>query len=177
MSKSLIATSTQKILDFLIRYPGRQFLASEIQKAAKISKGGANLSLRELAKDKLIRREKKGKFFLYSLKYGEPIIKQLKVLKNIEYLTPLVNKIKKVSKKIILFGSSARGEDTSQSDIDLFILTNTKEPVEKILKKQRMARKIQFIIRNPVAFAEMQRKEPVFFEEISRGITVWESKE
>lgn len=177
MNKLLVATNTQKILDFLIQHPGRQFLAGEIQKTVKISRGGVNLSLRQLAKEKLIKRQKKDKFFLYSIDHTQPIIKQLKVLKNIEFLNPLVNKVKGLSKKIILFGSSARGGDLPKSDIDLFVLTNSSKEVKEALKKYKLTRGLQLIIRAPVAFAEMQKKEPVFFEEISRGITLWEAKE
>ena len=89
----------------------------------------------------------------------------------------LVSKIKKLSKKVILFGSSARGEDTSKSDIDLFVLTNSPEEVERTLKKCKLPRGLQLITRTPVGFAEMEKKEPVFFEEVSRGITLWESEE
>jgi len=177
MNRLLITTNTQKILDFLVEHPGHQLLAKEIQKAIRISKGGANLSLRALVKKKLVRCQKKGKVFLYSVDPVEPFIKQFKVLKNIEFLSPLVNKIRGLSERIILFGSSARGEDTSKSDIDLFILTNSSTETGGILKKYKLSRKIQLVMRTPVAFAEMEKKEPVFFEEVSRGITLWESKE
>ena len=177
MNKTLVATNTQKILDFLVQHPGHQFLASEIQKAVKISKGGINLSLRKLAKEKLIVRQKKGKFFFYSVDHTQPIVKQLKVLKNIELLNPLVKKIKELSERIILFGSSARGEDTPKSDIDLFVLTNNPKEIEEILKKYKPLKRLQLIIRTPVAFAKMEKRESVFFEEVSRGVTLWESKE
>ena len=152
-------------------------MAAEMQKAIKMSKGGVNLSLRELATEKLVRREKKGKVFLYSVEHTQPIIRQLKVLKNIELLSPLVGKIRGISKKIVLFGSSARGEDVPESDIDLFVLSNSPKEAENAIKKYKFTRGLQLIIKTPVAFAEMDKKEPVFFEEISRGITLWESKE
>lgn len=177
MSKILVSTNAQKIMDCLIQHPASQFLAGEIQKAAKVSKGGVNLALRKLASEKLLKREKRGRTFFYTVEYSEPIIKQLKVLKNIEFLSSLVNKIKALSIKIVLFGSSARGEDAAKSDIDIFILTHNPRELESMLNKQKLRRKIQPIIRNPVSFAEMQKKEPVFFEEIARGITLWEAKE
>ena len=177
MNKILVATNVQKVLDFLIQNPGNQFLAREVQKTTKISKGGVNLSLRKLAKQKLVRREKRGKIFLYSVNHTQPVIKQLKVLKNIELLSPLINKIKNLSKKTILFGSCARGEDDSKSDIDLFVLTNSPKEVEGIIKNTKLGRGLQLITRTPLKFAEMEKKEQVFFEEISRGITLWETRE
>ena len=176
MRKLLVATNVQKILDFLIQNPGHQFLAKEIQDVTKVSKGGVNLSLRKLAKDKLVRRQKRGKIFLYSVDPTKPVIKQLKVLNSIELIIPLVNKIKGLSKKVILFGSCARGENVAKSDLDLFILTNSPKEVEEAFRKQGPSKAHQLIIRTPVAFAEMEKKEPVFFEEVSRGITLWEER-
>ncbi|MBA3061873.1 MAG: hypothetical protein FP833_02755 [Atribacteria sp.] len=80
MNNSLISTNAQKVLNFLIQSPGKQFLANEIEKATRISRAGVNFSLRKLAKEKLVLREKKAKIYLYSVDYNNPVIKQLKVL-------------------------------------------------------------------------------------------------
>ncbi len=177
MNNTLASTSAQKILGFLIQNPGRQFLANEIEKAAKISRAGVNFSLRKLAKEKLVIREKKAKIYLYSVDHADPVIKQLKVLKTAALLKPLLGKAKKISEKIILFGSCARGENIPESDIDVFILTNSQEKVAELIEKHRLSKKLQAVIRTPIKFEEMKNKEPVFFEEISRGITLWEAKE
>lgn len=174
MNNTFVSTNAQKVLDFLIQNPGRQLLANEIERGAKISRAGVNNSLRRLAKEKLVIREKKAKIYLYSVDHTRPVIKQLRVLRTIEFLQPLVDKVKKFSQKVILFGSCARGENIPNSDIDLFILSNSQEEVRKLIKRHK---KLQLIIRTPLKFQEMKDKEPVFFEEISRGITLWEAKE
>ena len=176
MNNSLVSTNTQKVLDYLIQYPGRQFLANEIQKSTKVSRAGINFSLRELARERLVFREKKGKIYLYSVDPNNPIIKQLKVLNTIVLLHSLVTRVKKNSEKITLFGSCARGENIYNSDIDIFVLTNDRDAVEKELRKHNIGKKLQVIIRTPLKFTEMEKKEPVFFEEISRGVTLWEEK-
>lgn len=177
MNNILTSTNAQKVLDFLIRNPGKQFLANEIQKVVKISRAGVNFSLRKLAKEKLVLREKKAKIYLYSVDHNDPVIKQLKVLSTIAFLKPLLGKVKKPSEKIILFGSCARGENILGSDIDLFVLTNNPERIRDLVKKHNLGKKFQLVIRTPLKFVEMKKKEPVFFEEISRGITLWEVKE
>lgn len=177
MNNILTSTNAQKVLDFLIQNPGRQFLANEIQKAARISRAGVNFSLRKLAKEKLVIREKKAKIYLYSVDHTDPVIKQLKVLKTVTFLGPLLCKVKKLSEKVILFGSCARGENISGSDIDLFVLTNSQEEVRGFIEKHNLNKKFQLVIRTPLKFVEMKNKEPVFFEEVSRGITLWEVKE
>ncbi|MCX5781567.1 MAG: nucleotidyltransferase domain-containing protein [Elusimicrobia bacterium] len=177
MNKIFTFTNTQKILEFLAKYPGHQFLATEIQDNIKISKGGLNQSLRELAKEGLVHRLKKGKIFLYSLNHSNPIVKQFKILKNIESLIPLTNKLGAISEKIVLFGSSARGEDSFESDVDLFVLTKNPEEVNEATSKLKLERKLQLVVRTPVSYSSMGKKEPVFFEEINRGLTIWEKKE
>ena len=92
MNNSLISTNAQKVLDFLIQTLGKQFLANEIEKAIRLSRAGVNFSLRKLAEEKLVLREKKAKIYLYSVDYSSPVIKQLKILKTTMVLQPVVNK-------------------------------------------------------------------------------------
>lgn len=177
MRKILVATNRQKILDFLIQYPGNEFLEKEIQKATKISKSGVNFALRDLYKTKLVKKQKRGKISFYSISFDHPIVKQLKMLKTLVNLEPLIEKIKKLSKKIILYGSCSRGENTSESDIDLFIVTNNSNMINMAVKKNRKSEIIKWIARSPLEYIEMEKTDPTFYKEIELGITVWESKD
>ncbi len=151
MNNSLISTNAQKVLNFLIQSPGKQFLANEIEKATRISRAGVN--------------------------YNNPVIKQLKVLKTTMLLQPLVNKLKALSKKIVLFGSCARGENIASSDIDIFILADSSKAIKEKIEKSKLREKLQPIIRNSTQFVKMEKEESVFIEEIEHGITLWESKD
>jgi predicted nucleotidyltransferase len=169
-------TNALKILGHVIENPGREFIEKEIQKATGISKAGVNLALRRLAQKRLVERKRRGRMYFYTTQVNNPFIKQLKVLKNIARLSPLVKKIKGLSQKIILFGSWSRGENLKDSDIDLCLLTNSTEEVQQIAKKSGLRDKLQLIIRTPTGFAELEKKDPVFFKEIDRGIVLF-SKE
>lgn len=172
-----VSTNSQKILSYLVCHSDQEFLAGEIEKKLHLSKGGVNQSLRKLSLRGLIKREKKGSIFIYAANNVNNAVKQFKVMITVDTLNFLIEKIKKYSKKIILFGSSARGEDISGSDIDLFILSNNPNCIMSILNKIKFPKKIQPIIRTPLDFTEMETTEPVFHGEIIRGITLWESKE
>ena len=175
MRNPIFETNSQKVLDFLIQDPGKQFLAKEIEKETKMSRAGVNFAVRSLSKAELIIREKKASIYLYSIDHYHPVIKQLKVLQIIIRLYSLVNQLKRHSKKIILFGSCSRGENRKDSDIDLCVLTDARQNVEETIKKSRSKSKIQPIIRNATQFYSMEQKESILFEEINRGITLWES--
>jgi predicted nucleotidyltransferase len=171
------ATNPLRVLAFLSANSDKEFFGSEIQKSLKLSRMGVYLALCILVKEKLILRFKKGKFLAYTVNRNHPVANQFKVLSYVVELFPLVERLRVVSKKIILYGSMSRGEDTSDSDLDLFILTADPEEAEKKIPKHCAGRKVQAVIKTPCDWVEFKDKEPVFYEEVNRGIVLWEVQE
>jgi len=163
MKEILFKTNPQKVIEYLIQKPGKEFLSKEIQIATKMSKAGANFALNDLAKANLVNSQQKGKTYLYTINDENPVVKQLKILRTIMNLMPLIKKLKQKSSKIILYGSSSRGEDTEDSDIDLFIVTNLIEDIEKIVQRNKHYKKVQPIIRKPLKYIEMEKTDPTFY--------------
>ena len=79
--------------------------------------------------------------------------------------------------KIILYGSVSRGEDTPDSDVDLFIVSSNPERVSLILKKKMTGRKIQAVIKTPSEIPDFSEKEKVYYHEIQKGIVLKEDRE
>lgn len=178
MKKNLLfSTNSQKVLDFILKYPHRDFIEGEIQRAVRISRSGINYALRELEAVGFIYRNKRGKSFFYTLNHRNPVVRQLKVLQSIIEIEPLYKKLKAASSKVILFGSSCRGENTPDSDIDLFVVSHSKEQAEEGIKKFHSKRKIQPVIRTNLKFSEMKRTEPEFYEQVTKGIVLWEAQD
>ncbi len=171
------ATNTLKILSFLVENLGKEFLGSEIQKATAISRAGVYIALRDLISYGLAIKIQKGKFLLYTVAYDNPIVRQFKVLNNILLLKPVISKLKFSSKKIILYGSASRGEDYSESDIDLFLLSKDPEVTKSILPTLKIKRKIQAVVKSPSELADLKEKDKVFYKEVERGIVLWEERE
>lgn len=176
IKKYLTVTSHQKVLSFLLNYPSRSYMEKEIARATKVSKSAVNEALKELAKDKLILQEKKGRMSFYSVDLNDPVIRRLKSTENVSLLRPLVEQLKKVSQKIILFGSFAEGTNVEDSDIDLFVLSDQPEDVQGIIQKSPLTEKIQPVIKKPSEFISLDKKKPLFYQEIERGIILWETK-
>lgn len=86
-----------------------------------------------------------------------------------------VTALRQYSEKIVLFGSCAQGTDTAKSDIDLFVVTRDKPTVQKATQKIKGARHVQWVIKTPQEYVILNGKEPVFAEELSRGILLWEA--
>jgi predicted nucleotidyltransferase len=160
-----------------MRFPDKEFLEKEIQKSTGISKAGVNFAIRELYKIELIEKATKGKVSFYGLKRSLPFIRQLKVADTVNTLSPLIKRLGKISSKIILYGSCSRGEDVSDSDIDLFVVTNDPEEAGREIRRSSLSKKIKAITRAPLKFIAMEKKEPVFYREIERGVILWEAKD
>jgi predicted nucleotidyltransferase len=174
VERILTATNSQKVLDIFLDYPEKDFTRREVQDFVEVSKSGVNYSLRELSDANLIDRRKRGQFYLYSLDYDSPIIKQLKVLKNIIYIQPVVDRLKSSSSEIVLFGSSSRGEDVGSSDIDLFIVSNSsRKKIEEEVSRVKLNREVQVVVKSELKYLELKKEDYTFYEQVQRGIVLW----
>jgi len=169
-------TSHQRVLGFLSLYPDKAYFGSEISRAANISLGAASNALRELTKAQLLIREKKGKMYFYSVDLKNPLVRQFKVIQNISSLADLMKNLKEVSERIVLFGSAASGTNLEDSDIDLFILANDPRAVAGVVNKSKLAEKVQLVAKKPIDLPSLKRKDSVFYEEISKGLVLWEKR-
>lgn len=171
------ASNALKILAFLLERPGQELLPGEILKATGLSRAGIYLALRRLLGKNLIIERKRGRFATYSADYANPVVKQVRIMSNLVQLTPLLQKLSPLAKKVVLFGSVSRGEDYPDSDIDLFVLSQDPEGVREVISKAKLKRKLQAIIKTPSEYPGFVEKNQTFAKEIDRGIVLGEEKE
>lgn len=175
LSKCFISTVNQKVLSFLSSYPRDKFHEREICRRVKISLGAANKAVRFLWKAGLISRDQRGRMCFYSIE-EKPIIRVYKILNTLLSLQPLVEDIKKQSHKIVLYGSAAQGTNNKVSDIDLFVISDnpwdTTGRINKYSDKFSNG-KIQPFVKSPEEM--LQEKDAAFYQQVERGIILWES--
>lgn len=181
IAEYLISTNAQKVLHFLLMYPGKMYYEREIARGANISYGSANKVLNQLYKKGLIQRKKEGRMCYYAIDTSSPDIKEFKILSNLLLIEPLVKRLKPYSHKIVLYGSWAQGTDTEASDIDLFIVTSDEDKVKSIVNKFSSSpkvanRKIQAVIFTPAELLDKDEREKVFRKEIEQGKVLWEKE-
>lgn len=172
----VFATNCQKALSFLIKNPDKEYFDREISRTTGISRAGTNFALRDLAKRRLIIREKRGRMFFYRALSSDTLIKYLKIVQNMVFLTDLIEKLKPLSMEIVLYGSGARGENTDGSDIDVCILSRNPSEAENVIYKDKLREKIRFVIHTPHDFIRTKKSSPVFYKEIEKGIVLWREK-
>ncbi len=175
----IIATSNQKVLSLLVKFSNQEFYERQVARKLGISYGSANRALNELFSTGAVTRRREGKMYFYSIDSSTAAVIEFKKMVNLMLVEPLVEELKKISSRIILYGSCALGTDTSESDLDLFVVSNSKENVSNAISNFKFPRgyeniHIQSVIKTPVELLEGVEPERVFIEEVDRGIVLWE---
>lgn len=162
------------ILQLLANYPEREFYGQEIARKAKCSKASVSIIMANLSQRKLVSKKIRGRMNFYQIELKNPEVKRFKINLLLGKLNPLLPKMEEFSKKIILFGSGSRGDQTWNSDLDLFILSNEKEELRPAIAKLSLDLPIRAIIKNQSEWSEMEISEPELYQEIKNGITLYE---
>lgn len=179
LQQHLIKTINQKVLSLLVKFSDQEFYEREVSRKLGISAGSANRALNELYSDGAVTRRRKGKMYFYSIDSSNAILIELKKLVNLMLIEPLVEELKKVSSRIILYGSCALGMDTSQSDADLFIVSTSKKGVSNVVSGFAFPTgfeniNIRPVIKTPVELLRGGESARTFMEEVERGMVLWE---
>jgi len=167
------------VLSYLTKNPRKNNMATHVAKALSLSSGSVHAILKGLESSGLATSKRVGNAVLYEVDNNNPLIKSFRIFDNLLELKGLIDELKKYTRKIILFGSCSRGEDNAESDIDLFIMADEaeKDKAFKILSGHAGNRDIDHIIVDTLEFIEMEKSDAVFFNEIMKGIELWEKSD
>jgi len=179
LQSHLISTVSQRALSLLVKFSDQEFYEREVARKLGISYGSANRALNDLFSSGAVRRRREGKMYFYSVDSSNAALTEFKKMVNLLLIEPLVEKLKKISSRVVLYGSCALGADTSESDMDLFVVSNSKEDVSNAVSGFTFPRgfesiHIQSVIRTPVELLGGGESERTFMEEVERGIVLWE---
>lgn len=94
-------------------------------------------------------------------------------------LRPLILNLRKLTTRIILFGSCATGEDTSESDIDIFIVSEQKQKTLRVLEQTNLGRGFEAIQIQPIIFShdevlDSEKNDKEFLSLVREGIILWD---
>jgi len=178
-SPHIIFTVNQKVLSLFAKFSDKEFYERQIARKLSIGYSSANSALNELYSAGVIQRRRVGKMYFYSVDRSTPIVVALKKLVNLLLIESLVEELKNASNRIILYGSCAQGTDTSESDLDLFIVSNNKDRALEAISNFKFPKgfediHIQAVVKTPVELLQMKGPEQAFVEEAERGIVLWE---
>ncbi len=116
---------------------------------------------------------------IYRANMENSLLREFKVLLTLMEINTLIQHLKDASSRIILFGSCATGEDTADSDIDIFIETQDKNRTLDLIEyyQKKIERKLSPIIMNIFEFEQLKTKDKPLYERINMGKIIFEGHE
>ncbi len=132
IADSLFTTVQQRVLAILFGQPQRRFQSAELIRLARSGTGAAHRELKRLSASGLISVSPIGSQKFYQANHDSPVFPELHrlVVKTVGLQVPLAEALEPFSDRIVaafVFGSFAKGKETTRSDVDLMILANEVE--------------------------------------------------
>ncbi len=157
-----------KLLLFFLDNPSGEFYETEIRKKLRISKGSSVKWIGVLSSEGLVQKSTKGRINLYKLNSEDTRVIEIKKLKIISELHPILEGIK--DSKIFLYGSSARGEYREESDVDILVIGSQNRSITDVFRKAEnvLKRRIKPSFYTELEWSRMQREDPAFYERVEK---------
>ena len=170
-----------KLLEFFIKEPYREFYIREIAKKTKKSPTTISKYLKEYEKEGILNSEKKLNHLLFKADVENKNFRLVKLSRNIE----LINKSGLIEfleeefnypEAIILFGSTAKSENIPRSDIDILVISaKKKEPYSANLEKfeKELGHKIQLFSHTPEEIKKLKQTNKELVNSWVNGIVIY----
>lgn len=145
----------------------KNYSIRELAEAAKCSPGRVHSAVKILLKFGIVKTKRKKNKVLIIANRKNPIYKRVKSLLNIFELT--TNRASKKLQKtgvVGIYGSFARGEDTKESDIDLWIFTDKKEiGIRQLIREleNKFRKQINVLMLNKNKLERIRNKDKEFY--------------
>jgi len=153
-----------------------KFHVRDLSRSLKYDVSLISKNLKNLETFGLVTHEEVGNLVFYQANMESVLLKQIKICFTLMELNQAISALGHLSTNTILYGSCAKGEDTSTSDIDLFIETMEKEEVGRILHdfQTLLQRTLSPVIRTPDETYRMKMQDKNFYASIQQGIVIKE---
>ena len=171
-------TAKNKIIEILFKYPEKEFSLSDLAREAGVAKANIGRMLEEFQEIGLISIEKLSKIWRIRSNQTNWIYVRSKIAYNLNFvyksgLVEFLVDYFKNPKAIVLFGSYRKGEDMSNSDVDIAIESGEAKKYQIIglrdlLEFEKIiGRRIQIHIFN------RENMDIGVFNNIANGILLW----
>jgi DNA-binding MarR family transcriptional regulator len=168
---NILVTPSFETLIFLGRHPRNSYYVRELAKILSISTGSASGQLQKLHESGLVTSEQKGRTLLFRAAVSHPVVREAKIFATLLELSPLIPAGETPIQRIILFGSCAVGEDSDESDIDLYIETTDRPVAQSLIARAEpgISRKISPVIVSPDEALRLRTQDRPLFVRIQAG--------
>ena len=144
-------TSIERVVEVFMKKPTKGLQIREVIRETKLGNPTVMRVLDKLTKKNMIKKIPGRIYPYYEGNMENFAFKKLKIMNITIALEPLITEINEILHPncIVLFGSAAKGEDTEQSDVDLFVQAKRKD-VDTIKIEKHLERKISLIFESDI---------------------------
>lgn len=163
--------NTLKVMEIFFKNPEKKFHLRKLERLTKLSLPGVRKIAKKLEKENLLESKKENVVKNFYAARNEKFV-ALKRAYNIYSIATsgfleLLREKYEEPEAIVLFGSYGRGEDNSQSDIDLAIITSKQIEVNTSRFEKMLDRKIRLYE------IQVKKAEPEFLNSLANGIVLY----
>ncbi len=171
-------TARNKIAEILFKYPEKEFSLSDLTREAGVAKANIGDILGEFQQAGIINIEKLSKIWRIKASQTNLLYIRSKIIYNLNFvynsgLVEFLVDYFKNPKALILFGSFRRGEDISNSDVDIAVESEETKEYETI--GLRELSEFEKIIKRRIQIHLFNREsiDINVFNNIANGIVLW----
>ncbi|HIH02825.1 MAG TPA: hypothetical protein HA263_02870 [Methanoregulaceae archaeon] len=174
---TLFRKSALKLLVFLGRQYTRQFHVRDLARSLGYDVSIVSKNLKAIEAMGLATREEVGNLVFYRGNMDSVLMRQMKICFTLLELNDLVRTIAPIASSIVLYGSCATGEDTDDSDIDLFIETTDRAAAAESVDAfgRTVRRPLSAIVATPADLYALKTNDPALYASIRQGIVLKEA--
>jgi len=182
LADALFSGTQQRVLGLLFGQPERSFYATELINLAGVGSGAVQRELARLAQSGLVTLKAVGNQKHYQANPASPVYAELcgLVRKTVGLAEPLRVALAPLAEQIkaaFVYGSIAKKEDTSSSDIDLMLVSDTLTFADVVLALQTvtelLGREVNPNIYTAQDFAKRLREGGSFVTRVMAQPKVW----
>ncbi|MBU3906907.1 MAG: nucleotidyltransferase domain-containing protein [Nanoarchaeota archaeon] len=171
-----------KIIEYLVKDPEREFHIREMAKLLKKSPTTISKEVKKYEKRSILKYEKKLNHLLFKVNTENPEFKKLKTDYNLSLINKsgivdFLNKEFNYPSVIVLFGSFAKAENNKNSDIDIMIITPNKKERDLSEFERKIGHKIQLHLYSNKEINIMKEKNKELLNNLINGLILsgyWE---
>jgi predicted nucleotidyltransferase len=159
------------VLQMFLSRPSAERYQSEAVKESGLSYVTATKCLDRLLRNKMLTETRKGGLRIYRLNKESLAVKQMKILLSSTRIYDAIKDFESPDFEVYLYGSTARGEDAEESDIDLLILGGiTEGRLAKLYNAvgKVMGRDVKPLVMSRIEYAGLPQKNSAFYENLNR---------
>lgn len=178
LADALFTSTQQKVLGLLFGQPARSFFVTQIMELAKSGRGAVQRELQRLESAGLVSVQMHGNQKHYRANSESPLFEELCgiVRKTVGLEDPLRSAVESLPQSVhvaLIYGSVAKGADTSASDIDVLIVADnlTLEDIYAALSpaEQLLDRKINPTLYTSEEFNQRRARGNSFLKRVMDG--------